>query len=52
MTRLVLIDNTKKTLSIYENKVCRAVYEVEDTNVNITAEVVEELRVADYPEKA
>jgi hypothetical protein len=47
--RLAVIDNVKKTLSIYENKVVLAVYEFEEPP---TPEVVEEARTYDYQTRA
>jgi hypothetical protein len=47
--RLVLIEKNRYT--VYEGKRCIAVFELEN-NVLLSAEEVEELRVADYKDSA
>lgn len=52
MTRLVLIDRATHTYSVYEGKVCLATYTVTDKDTPPSKEVVEEIRIAEYPNKA
>lgn len=52
MTRLVLIDKATQTYSVYEDRACLATYTVTDKDTPPSKEVVEEIRVANYPNKA
>lgn len=52
MTRLVLIDKATQSYSVYEDRVCLAKYTVTDKDAPPTKEVVEEIRVANYPDRA
>lgn len=50
-TRFVIINNTSKTATVYDKTVAVATYEFNGDNT-ITAEEVEEIRVAEYKDKA
>ena len=52
MTRLVLIDKITQTYQVYEDKVCLATYTVTDKDSPPSKEEVEQIRVANYPNKA
>lgn len=50
--RLLKIDNTAKSVTIYENKEVLAVYTWEGDGELLTAEEVEGMRLAEYKDKA
>ena len=52
MTRLVVIDKASQTYKVYDNRVCLATYVVTEKDSVITKEIVEQIRVAEYPNKA
>ena len=49
--RLVLIDTKKNTYTVYENKTVLGVFEPEE-GVSVTLEDIEEIRLAEYKDKA
>lgn len=50
--RLVLISNSSKTYTVYENKQCIAVYELENNSPLPGEEEIEELRNIEVKDKA